>query len=244
MSEPEDNSYDDADEDAYAEGEDAVRPLRGTASRANPLKGGSAPPERNDATVTINAPDGSVREYELTDTVKGFYETMVEQKFHNLDADWFDYWWNGTELIIEYQGKVRDADLRDMGDEDDEDEDEPSPFSQPSGMPRQPHPAWFGRMGVRSVGIFPDSDNDDEEYLDAGMAPVCNRTTIDIQDRADQRPLSVEDLFIRPWEDGEGQMPVNTDHADGEVQHEIQDFRDTSEDETLAKGERGNRYHL
>lgn len=244
----EDNPYDDVPEDAHVDG-DVSRPQRGTASRANPLTGERPPGTADTPTIRIKAPDNSVREYELTDRVKERYETMVDQKFESLDVDWYDYWWQGTKLVVEYQGKVRDSALRDMEPERDPGQGQPEdmgPPQQPSGMPRSPHPVWFGRRGVHQLGMSPgDSDNDDEEYFDGCLAPVCNRTTIDIQERADRRPLVVEDLFVRPWDD-DSDTPINTEEGkeDGEVEFEIEDFRDVSDDETLAEGERGNRFYL
>lgn len=242
------------------------KPLRGTASQPNPFKGESAPEgPTEDATVTIRAPDGSVREYRLTEDVKEGYEDFAEAKLEDA-CEWYDMWWEGTKLVIEYKGFIRDNDLRPDHENMTAEQIQQMLMSgqQPTmdGIPKkpnageqgqQPNPMSMMQGNMPSPNITIDlnerpGDDDDVNKLDEGVIPIWNKTIIDVQERADARPLQVEDLFIKPWSDEEGQMPLNSEHEDGEMDEEMfeVDFRDHTDDkdETVAENGRGDRWYL
>lgn len=241
------------------------QPLRGTASRPNPFAGEDAPETPDDdATVTINAPDGSVREYELTENVKSHYERRFEGPLDR-ECEWYEMWWDGTKLVIQYVGTLRDDTLRPNHEELTQQEiqqmlmrgQSPSVDGIPkkrnpgkSGQPQRPrHPMGGGRPQMNlSVDVSQALEDTDMTHLDEGLMPVINRTTIDIQKRADELPLQVEDMFIQPWDSDAGQEPINSEHADGEVSEEMfeVDFRNVTDDPetTVPDGARGDRWDM
>lgn len=243
---------------------DPTMQLRGTASRSNPFAGESAPDEpESDATITIHAPDGSLRKYELTDDVKNQYESMFKEKMESAKVNWYEMWWDRTSLIIQYEGCIRDKSLR-------PDTEGMSPQKllqmaqrgqQPKmdGIPKRQNSNENSGISMRDLmqGGMPDpsvnmdiSEYDDGnlEKLDEGIIPVTNRVEIDIQARAHENPLMVEDLFVKPWDSEAGAMPINTDHEGGEVDDEMfeVDFRDHTDDEntTVRSGARGDRWNI
>lgn len=247
-------------EDTSEPSDEPRKPLRGTASRPNPFAGES-PPDGPDteATVTIRDNDGSVREYELTDEVKRGYEKFVSAKFDKAEVGWYELWWDGTELFIEYEGNIRDTQLRPDHEELSREElmqmlhQGQSP--KINGIPKKmdmdaapsPQDMMQGHMPQPQVEIdLTEQIDNDLEYFDEGVIPVYNTTSIDVQKRANERPMLVEDMFIRPWESGNADDPINTEHADGEVEYEISDFRDFTDEKesTVSQGARGNRWNL
>lgn len=197
------------------------RSPRGSATRRNPFADSSPPEQATDdePTVVIMDPDSeSVREYELTETVKRSYERMFESKFEHGNCEWYDFWWDGTELVIEYSGYFRDDSLRPDYEDKSSDDIMEMMFSRASnremdGIPRARHPVQDGHRGARRRGRSMQVDLSGEgpphDYLDEGVLPVHNVFRFDVQDRADANPLATEDLFIRPWSD-DGQEPVRT----------------------------------
>lgn len=251
-----------SEETSDEQSDDSVpqKPVRGTASRPSPFAGESAPPQPDeDATVTITAPDGSVREYRLTDGVKAGYEEMVQSQIDNA-CHWYEMWWDGTSLVIEYEGFIRDEAVRPEVEELSQGEIQQMMRNgqQPKmdGIPKrhnpgqsspQPHPAQMGGMAEPSIAIDASQEDREAEHFDEGVVPVWNKTAIDVQRRANDNPLQVEDLFIRPWDDEAGQEPVNSEHEDGEVDEEMfeLDFREhTDGEQTVREGARGDRWDM
>lgn len=254
-------------EDTSEQSDEPRRPLRGTASQPNPFSDES-PPEHEgeeDVTITINAPDGSVREYKLTERVKGYYEDAIEESFESKDVEWYEMWWEGPELVIEYEGKVRDMDMRPGGNDQQQqnqgqavvhqNQDGTTSFAFGGGqqqqqdphLPRDMRPPFAPRRGVPQIFLPIPDQSDGTNRFDESMVPVWNKTSVNVQRRANKNPLMVEDLFIEAWDpDSEGQDPINSEHADGEVDYEITDFRDETDDreETVRKGARGNRWNI
>lgn len=243
-----------------------TRKLRGTSSRTSPFSGESAPEEpEEEARITICAPDGSARTYKLTESVKQGYEEMVEDKISSA-CEWYEMWWQGTKLIIEYEGFIRDNDLRPEHEDLSREQiqqmlmkgDDPTT----DGVPKRPNPGLqAGNASPRGMmdGNMPEPSvtldlneyvggESETQKLDEGVIPVSNTTSIDIQKRADERPLEVEDEFLQPWNNEEPPEPVNSEHTDGEVDSETYevDFRNMtdSKDKTVNQGARGNRWTL
>jgi len=246
---------------------DSTKKLRGTASLPNPISGEEPPegPSESIPTVTIHAPDGSLRTYKLTDDVKEGYESMIEEKFDSMEVFWYEMWWVGSELVIEYEGCVRDDELRPEVEDMDPEKIQMMMMQgqrpKMNGVPKRQNPAEQGDgMNPKkmmngdtpepsvTIDLNDSSDDTDVNVLDEGVLPVWGTTRIDVQNRANENPLQVEDLFIKPWSDEDGQMPLNSENKDGEVDDDVfeVDFRDHTDDknETVRDGARGDRWNL
>lgn len=255
-------------------------PSRGTGSAGNPVLGGETTNHEDEPTITINDPNtGAVRVYRLTERVKSRYEGMVDQIMQGRDVDWYEHWWEGTELVVEWKGRLRGEkhrpemtqqemmeELQDMPEEQQADAMEEMQ-DKTKGIPAEPRPPFMPREGVLQVGVQTDGqeqdpfgefgeggpDYDDEEYLDDGVLPMHDFTRFDIQERADRRPLQVEDVIIEPWKDwGEDEPPepVSVELPDGVDQTDSGDVYTIPEEDlregtdTVKEGGRGDRYHL
>lgn len=237
------NPYDDADVDSNTDATPMEKPSRGTASRLGLDAGVPENEDVDSVTITIEDADGSLREYELTDMVKGHYEDYIDSSMENMEVNWYEYWWEGQELVVEYEGKVRDKELRIGGDSG-----RGRRANSSEQIPRDPRPPWSPRQQTRQIFLDVEDGDDEEkvERFDEAMVPIHNVTRFDIQERANKRPMAVEDLFIQPWNSEEGQMPVNSDHKDGEMNFEVEDFREEmgSKDKTATGNQRGRRWNL
>jgi hypothetical protein len=277
-----DNPYDDAKEDSnddttengyFADG----TPRFGNASEGNPITDSAAYPEPSgEPTVTINPQNQSQRTYKLTERVKQRYENAVTESLESLETDYYDMWWQGTTLHVEYQGKVRSPEIRPGENQSKKSTNQQSSAGQKvaqgkgssvvairqqaiqnkkqkgntnskdSKLPREPRPPFAPRKGEPQVKMPIDDNIQDRKFFDEGLVPTSGFTEFDIQERANRAPLSVEDVFVEPWsEDYPKQTPISDD-SEADEMYEVEDFRDStdSQDETLQKGERGNRYHL
>lgn len=213
-------------------------PDRGTASRGSPIVG-SAPDDPDENRIIIRDPSGPVRVYELNENVKEAMEGPVRASLDDL-ADWYEIWWEGTTMVIEYEGNVRKPEARKTGGN--------PQHGQHQGLPRYPELPWMPRQGVPQAIIdinqlFQQQNQEPPEAkgFDKGLLPVHDFARIDIQERADDNPLEFEDILIHINEE-----PL--DEANGQpqdVELDMDDVRDmTDGKETLKDGKRGTRYNL
>jgi hypothetical protein len=212
-------------------------PERGTASRGSPIIG-SAPVDEDEQTITIKDPDGGIRTYDLNENVKEAMQGPIESCLDRI-ADWYEIWWEGTEMVIEFQGKVRKPSAQSTGTAQQRDKQDE--------LPRHPEIPWMPREEIPQAIIDIDEmiENSDDDFSDVksfnkGLLPVHDFERIDVQNRAEKNPLEFEDVLIMIDEE-----PVESSSADEEMELDIDDIRDmTDEKDTVRDGARGNRYNL
>lgn len=247
----------------------SARSARGSAADAPAFAGD--PPARDDdigaAVITIEAPDGSIREYELTDDVKARYEQYIQSSFENYDVEWYETWWEGTVLCVEYQGFVRDSEAR---PDDDDDQTHQSPLAaMMSGMggvgfsinggntthqgsvPGRRGQPWAPRRRTRQARVNVDDMHSKDygyEQFDEGLLPIWKTARLDVQERADYSPLAVEDLFVKPWDPENAHDPIAADYdvETDDPLFDVDDYRDhtDSADKTVSRGRRGNNWNI
>lgn len=217
---------------------DITVPNRGTASRGIPFVG-SAPEQPDEERIVIRDPNGPVRVYDLNENVKEALEAPIRSSLEEL-AEWFEIWWEGTEMVVEYEGHVRQPEARQTGGNPQQ--------GQHQGLPRYPEPPWTPRQGVPQAAIDLNQlyENSNKEFPDAqgfdkGLLHVHDFARIDVQDRANDAPLEFEDTLILIDEEPIDEAATDTQ----DVEIDMDDVRDmTDGKETLKEGARGNRYNL
>lgn len=260
-----DNPYDDAADDDYDSTEDVGyaadgTPVFGTASEGNPITDDAAYPEAaGEPRITIDPDNQPERTYKLTERVKKDYENAVENSLERLETEYYDMWWQGTTLHVEYEGKVRAPEGRPGPDQSASSKSQKQmqdkkqqqqqmnplqamaqqqrgqPSQQEMVLPREPRPPFVGRRGEPQVQMpVPEDAAPDLKFFDEGMLPVSGFTEFDIQIRANRAPLAVEDMFVVPWSDDYPvQTPIDYEPSDDTVEeemYEVEDFRDKTDD--------------
>lgn len=207
---------------------------RGTASAGNPLVGSADTDREEEQYIKIDDPNTSeVRLYRLTNDIRKRYETMYEVQLDRIGCEWYEMWWEGRKLAIKYEGPARTPEMRHNKE-----------------MPPAPPEQNVSAEGGRGIGIFvfggpaftvdidEITDNDVEEFnFDKGIHSIVNFVKFDIQRRADERPLAVEDLFIAPWDDDEKAPEPTKTLTGGEKQTREVEFYD---ERKPARGENWN----
>lgn len=227
-------SEDDSEQVESNESGEISVPTRGTASRGNPLSG-SAPEEQSNNSIVIRDPRGDVRVYEMNDNMRAELRKPIEASLDKY-ADWYETWWNGTVLMVEFEGQVRTANKKSP------------PGQNQQSMPQYPQEPWVPRNRTPQAVIDIDdlAQQSDKDYgsgsADKMMFPVYDFVELDMQDKADRNPLGFEDKLILI-----GEEPVeNVETTDAEdTAPDIDDIREmTDGEETVAEGARGRRYNL
>lgn len=193
---------------------------RGTASRGNPLIETAGDEDYDEPYIRIEDPNtGDTRVYKLNESVKENFESLYEHQLETLNAEWYETWWEGTKLVVEYEGPARTPEMR-------ENEEMP-PGQRP--RKRSGSAAGMGGMFMMVFGGGPRIQVDVDEYYDGedfgfdrGLFSVHRIARFDLQERADARPLRVEDLFIEPWNDDDAQEPVKNIEGDGSTEAEME----------------------
>lgn len=222
-----------------SEEHDIQEPTRGTASKGSPVAG-TVPEQNQREKIIIKDPRGGHRVYDLTEDVREYLESTHRTTLE-AESEWYEMWWEGNELVIEYCGNVREPGSRNFDPEQD----------QHQGLPRYPSVPWMPREKTPQATIDLDELEEkmqengqsvpDPKSFDKSLLPVHNITRVNMQDRADKNPLSFEDIFIALDEEPVEQEDDDTDAS----APDIDDVREmTDGDETLQKGKRGNRYNL
>lgn len=270
-----DNPYDDSEDDDYDSTDEAGyaadgTPLFGSASRGNPITDDAAYPEAaGEPRITINPENQPERTYKLTERVKEDYENAVENSLERLDTTYYDMWWQGTTLHVEYEGKVRAPEGRPGPDQSAsskqqqqaqqqqqknhqqmnslqqmmQHQQQGGPRSQDDVvLPREPRPPFSGRRGEPQVQMpVPEDAAPDLKFFDEGLLPTSGFTEFDIQVRANRAPLTVEDMFVEPWSDDYPvQTPIEYEQSDDTVNEEMYEVEDFR-DQTDDKDEKLNK---
>jgi hypothetical protein len=213
-------------------------PERGTASRGIPFLGSAPADEQNDK-IIIRDPEGPVRGYKLTESVKDELEAPFRKPLED-HADWYEMWWEGTELCIEYEGPVREPESRGFQPQEDDDGNALPRYPEVPWMPREQTPQATLDMHEIMSDTPPDQRPQPRSF-DKSLIPVQNITRIDMQERADKNPLQFEDLFVVLDEEPIGDI----DDTVRRQEPDIDDVREmTDGKDTVREGARGNRYNL
>lgn len=151
---------------------------RGIASE-NPLRGKHAPSHDEEDVVEIEIKhNDEIRLYELTDGVKERYEKMITRKLEKADAEWYGFHWEGTKLCVKAVAFVS--------------------------IPARKYEEWRENRGKamsnagNNINAFDHLATQDDPNCNITVGPVEISDHIDIQERADKRPLHVEEMFVSP----------------------------------------------